>query len=78
MAGNLQDKITSTIKSVAELPAKHPVTGPVIAAARSARGMSKKPTGPPKKGVHASQMKKRSMSSTEERQHRLMRSRAGR
>ena len=78
MAQDLQEKITSTIKEVAMLPTKHPVTGSVIKAASAARGLSKKSTGAPKKGVHASQQKKRSMTATEARQHRLMRSRAGR
>jgi hypothetical protein len=78
VAQNLQEDIKATIKSVAMLPTKHPITGPVIKAASMARGMSKKSVGPPKKGVHASQQKKRSMTATEERQHRMMRSRAGR
>ena len=78
MAQNLQEDIKSTVKSVAMLPTKHPITGPVIKAASAARGMTRKAAGPPKKGVHASQMKKRSMSATELRQQRMMRRKAGR
>lgn len=45
--------------------------------AMGGRSMKKVAT-PMKKGVHASQMKKKSMTAAEARQHRLMRARAGR
>lgn len=80
MAQNIQDSIKSAVRGVAELPTKHPLIGPMMKVGRAGQALSKKMEPAPrgKMGVHASQMKKRSMSATEARQQRMMRKRAGR